>query len=89
MGVAAAQIGFHHQTRDRLRVSARQPGGDESARHELAELCRQDASFIGPHFLGPCALIHFQFIPNLCQSHDAEVTGAASRQIIRSIEVTR
>jgi hypothetical protein len=63
MGIAAAQIGFHHQTRDRLRVGARQPGGDEGARHELAELCCRDASFISRNFPGPCALIHLQSMP--------------------------
>ena len=88
MSIAAAQIRLDHVARDRLGLGFRQPGGDESACHECAELCGRDAGFISRHFLGP-ALIHFQSMPNRGQSHDAEVTGAASRQIIRSIEVTR
>ena len=89
MGVAAAQIGFDHQARHRLRIGLWQPGGDECARHKFGELCCRDSGFICRHFLGPCALIHFQFIPNLAKAMMRRVTGAAPRQIIRSIEVMR
>ncbi|MFZ1152343.1 MAG: hypothetical protein WAR76_21855 [Xanthobacteraceae bacterium] len=91
MGIAAAQIGFHHQTRDRLRVGVRQPGGDKRARYEIAERCCRDAGF-GRHFLGPCVLIHFQSISNPCQSHDAAGgwrCPASDHKINRSNEVSQ
>jgi len=66
-----------HVARDRLGLGFRQARGGQSARHERAELCCRDAGFICRHFLGPCALIHFQSMPNRGQSHYAEVTSGA------------
>jgi len=63
MRVAAAQIGFHHQVCDDLRVAIRQPGGNKSARRKCGELSWWHAAVVARRFLCPCALIHFQSIP--------------------------